>query len=183
MINLLLNTSSNIEKDKDLQNENNDTHDKEESSEFLKAFLTGFDPNFNIKYLKKLLKAKFKGVIRIDIPKNFTSGYVFLYFKEKKYLEICLQKELFILKGREISIKKALYGKELDLYKHNFKQRRLFIGRIPYSFESKDLYRIFSKYGSIEQAYIVKHPSKGYSKGFGYLVTGSIELANELHEI
>jgi RNA recognition motif-containing protein len=67
-------------------------------------------------------------------------------------------------------------------YQQEFKHRRLFIGRVPYAFDSEDLLKIFSEFGEIEQAYIVRNPKKGYSKGFGYVVTKTVQLANELHE-
>jgi hypothetical protein len=47
---------------------------------------------------------------RIDIPRNFSTGCVFLHFNTEQLLQNCLQEKVFELEGREISIKKALYG-------------------------------------------------------------------------
>lgn len=118
--------------------------------ETFKAFLTGFAPDYNIKDLKSLLRLKYKGLGRIEIPRNFTNGCVFLYFKNEKYLKNCLSERVFDLGGRQISIKEALSGKRLAEFQQDFKHRRLFIGRVPFSFDSDDLLRIFSAFGEIE---------------------------------
>jgi hypothetical protein len=82
----------------------------------LKAFLTGFDPNLKAKQLKKFLKSVFKGITHIEIPRNFSSGCVFLYFQEKYFYDECLKTDVFLLNEREISVKRALSGAELDQY-------------------------------------------------------------------
>ena len=42
--------------------------------------------------------------------------------------------------------------------------------------------KFFSRFGELESAYVIKHPKNSKSKGFGYVVTQTLDLAQRLHD-
>jgi RNA recognition motif-containing protein len=50
---------------------------------------------------------------------------------------------------------------------------RLFVGNLPWAFSSDDLARLFSEYGKVEDASVIKDRVSGRSRGFGFVVMAS----------
>lgn len=56
--------------------------------------------------------------------------------------------------------------------------KQVYIGNLPYRASERDLKEYFSKFGSIEQAKVVKNRQTGRSKGFAFVTFSSIAEAN-----
>jgi RNA recognition motif-containing protein len=49
------------------------------------------------------------------------------------------------------------------------RRMRLFVGNLPWAFSSEDLARLFSEYGEVERARVIKDRVSGRSRGFGFV--------------
>jgi len=52
--------------------------------------------------------------------------------------------------------------------------KKLYVGNLPFDFDSQKLQDLFAKYGTVESAIIIKDRDTGRSKGFGF-----VEIDNE----
>ncbi len=50
---------------------------------------------------------------------------------------------------------------------------RVFVGNLPWDYSSEDLRRLFSEYGEVEEASVVKDRVSGRSRGFGFVAMPS----------
>ncbi|MBI2452214.1 RNA-binding protein [Candidatus Pacearchaeota archaeon] len=46
---------------------------------------------------------------------------------------------------------------------------KVYVGNLPFSFTDKDLKELFSKYGELIEAVVIKDKYSGRSKGFGFV--------------
>ncbi len=52
--------------------------------------------------------------------------------------------------------------------------KKLYVGNLPFDFDSQNLEDLFAKYGTVESAVLIKDRDTGRSKGFGF-----VEIDNE----
>ena len=52
--------------------------------------------------------------------------------------------------------------------------KKLYVGNLPYSFDTQKLEELFAQYGTVESVVIIKDRDTGRSKGFGF-----VELDNK----
>ena len=55
-----------------------------------------------------------------------------------------------------------------------FTMKKLYVGNLPFDFDSHQLESMFAKFGTVESAILIKDRYTGSSKGFGF-----VELDNE----
>lgn len=46
---------------------------------------------------------------------------------------------------------------------------KLYVGNLPWSFKDEDLMQLFSQYGTVTEAFVMKDKFSGRSKGFGFV--------------
>jgi RNA recognition motif-containing protein len=147
------------------------------------AFLTGLGSEINLPELVQCLKTKFTGIIAFSkLPKKRT-GYTFIAFSRKELLDQFLAAREITFKDRKLSIKPYLTGDRLEQFKANLNNRRLFVNLIPLEWEDDHLNSFFSQFGEVESAYIIKERNTSVSKGFGYVITKDLSLADYLANI
>lgn len=60
---------------------------------------------------------------------------------------------------------------------------RLYVGNLPYSLRSSDLFKIFSEYGNVSDAVVMMEKGQGdRSKGFGFVTMTTKEEADKAVE-
>lgn len=101
-------------------------------------------------------------------------GFSFITFMREETAEDVLNQKV-VFKGRHLSIRKHLKGKELEKYKRDFTKRRMFVGSIPLESTEDELYSTFEHIGAIEKAYIIQDPLNQRSRKYGYVVFRKIE--------
>jgi len=47
--------------------------------------------------------------------------------------------------------------------------KKLYVGNLPYDFDTQKLEELFAQYGTVESAVIIKDRDTGRSKGFGFV--------------
>ena len=147
------------------------------------AFLAGIDPIIKLSDMKKHIHNKYKGVYKIDTPKDQRKGFMFVHFLKRKNLEDFMKYGKIRVFDRDIMVKPFLKGQELKKYQLSEGKRRLFVKNIPPSWDDQNLYEAFGKFGHIQQAYIVYNPRTRKSRCFGYILTKDVALAEKLHEM
>ena len=147
------------------------------------AFLTGLGPGVDLSFLIDSLKKSYPGIIGYSkLPKRRT-GYTFIAFDDKDSLSKFLELKEFTHKGRKLSIKPYLTGEKLAEFKLKLNKRRLFVNLIPKNWDDATLYKFFSQFGGIESAFIIRERKTKVSRGFGYVITNEIDLANKIAEM
>jgi cold-inducible RNA-binding protein len=68
-----------------------------------------------------------------------------------------------------ISFIKAALMKEVNLT-----MKKLYVGNLPFDYDSQKLEELFAKFGSVSSAFLIKDRETGKSKGFGF-----VEIDNE----
>lgn len=56
---------------------------------------------------------------------------------------------------------------------------KLFVGNLPYTVSDKDLSSLFSPYGEVSEAVVIKEKHSGRSKGFGFVTFVKNEDGNK----
>lgn len=118
-----------------------------------------------------------------DINSKVNKGYGLIIFKFKEGYKKALKQPELPFQGRNISCQPYLTGSELENYLNNLNSRRLFIKYIPKSFTNEKLFHIFSHYGDVDFAYVVKDPKTELSKGFGYVAYKTESTKDRVLEI
>jgi RNA recognition motif-containing protein len=85
---------------------------------------------------------------------------------------VILETGTFSNLNRIFHAKPFLKGEELERFKQNVYQRRVFVNFVPQYLSDSDLRLKFSVFGEIEDAYLIKDGSKSgkKSKGYGFVV-------------
>jgi RNA recognition motif-containing protein len=63
--------------------------------------------------------------------------------------------------------------------KESFVGNKLYVGNLSYSVGDSELEELFSAYGTVASAQVIKDRDTGRSKGFGFVEMGSNEEAND----
>lgn len=120
-----------------------------------KVFMTGYSTQrLTNKSLNESLKGKIKGLYSAAIPSKFYQGYAFIEVKGKKALQKLLKKKHVLINGERFLIKPYKKGRALGDFKASVNDRKVFIHNIPASWENEALFRLFSRFGEVEDAFI-----------------------------
>lgn len=129
------------------------------------------DPNA----VRQYFESKYSSISNISIPiqeknKHLCKGFCVVSFHNQREYKAALNERDFWLEGRVVHSKPYFIGKDLIKFKKSLKEKRLFIKPIPTSWEASHLNQLFSLFGSIEDAYVIKNPDNGASKGYGFVL-------------
>jgi len=103
-------------------------------------------------------------------------GTLMLSSKEEK--KEILDTGTFFLSGRKFHAKPFLTGKELKVFQQNVKKRRVFVNFIPRYITNAQLKVAFSKFGQIEDAFIITDIKRNNtSLGYGFIIFKNIYSA------
>ena len=109
-------------------------------------------------------------------------GFGFLMLASEDEAKDALKRRLFYYKGRHLKAEPYLRDAGLQKHKEDLERKRVFVGHIPATMNSQDLWRTLEEeVGPVESAYIVSSPSNSSKRhrGFGYVIFGSHDIATE----
>jgi hypothetical protein len=114
-----------------------------------------------------------------------------LEFCSKKDLESFLEEKKIHVWGRNILVSPYLTGEARKRKQQSLQKRRLFVKNIPLNWNTDRLIREFSKFGEIQQAYIVDKPqypqndatNNNKKTKFGYVITKDEKLSLKLSSL
>ena len=110
-----------------------------------------------------------KNVNMGKLPANLNNrGFTFIKFCKSQSVDLVLAEKQLIM-GREVECRLS-YGKKYNQVDMEINsKRKLYISELSSSDKNEDLQSYFSKFGKIEQAYIIYFPNTSISKCFGYV--------------
>lgn len=130
---------------------------------------------------KELPKLNFK---QIKFPKSKQKGaFAFIEFEDEASRNGILELPHLLFNNRELKFQPYRTGEELQRYRETVQRRRLYIFGFKPTFTKKDLKSIFSGFGELDDAYIIKDRKTGKSKCFGYVIYKSVETATQVAEM
>lgn len=143
-----------------------------------KIFLVGLNPKFKFPELLEFLKTRFPSVISCTSKSSNKSGKIKTSIATVSLLCEEEARELIQLgslefKGRTIHSKPYLTGKELERFKESVNRRRVFLHNINPRVKNEALREVLSKYGEIEDAFVIKKKKAKSSKvhrNIGYVI-------------
>lgn len=122
--------------------------------------------------------SKFGEIKRVELVTHKNSkkgkGFSFVTFIKEEDSEKVLSQRVFF-KGRQLSIRRHLKGKQLEKYRMEFTKRRMFVGSIPLDCSEEELYSAFQHIGEIEKAYIIQDSQTQRANKYGYVVFRKVE--------
>lgn len=143
----------------------------------LTVFVTGLCGLIKKEDLESFFNLQCGGSVSIVLPDKKSAGHAFVEMDSPETLQRILKLKNLTFNGREIQIKPYVEGKDLKRFKDEINSRRVFVSRIPKNWSDKFFQEIFSSFGKIETAYIIRNRKSKKSKGFGYIVYESKETA------
>ena len=150
-----------------------------ENGEF-KVFITGLSGLCNVSELLSFLRGKIAGVVSVSIPRKTKSGFAFVQLKDKATEERLLAMKTLTFKKRILAVKRYLGGNQLAKFKANVNKRRLFVYSIPLHTKDTQLYHLFSKFGEVENAYMIRDRKTRRATSYGYVLFRSQKVAEEV---
>ena len=152
------------------------------------VFLVGLSRDIKPSDLKAFFSPHYRSLREVKIRRRQrktgkVSGFATLYFSDPSEAEAVISQQYHYLKNRRLIAKPYLKGSELQNFREDVSRRRLFVSGMPLSYSDSNFSDILSRFGKVEQAFIVKGPSdtrEGYreggggekggkSRGFGYV--------------
>jgi len=95
-------------------------------------------------------------------------GFAFVKFHSSQTVELVLAEKQFIM-GREVECRLS-YGKKYNQVDMEINsKRKLYVSDLSAEDKNEDLENYFSRFGKIDQAYIIFYPNTNISKCFGYV--------------
>lgn len=140
------------------------------SQKTFKIFLTGFNPNpYTKEDLGRLLKYKIPGYQGVILPKSIYKGFAFIDVRSREEAEEALAMRFVDIGGYKMHLKEFKQGKKLDKERLLMNEKKVFISLIPDKWTVKDLEKIFSQFGALEEIYITskKHQEASSDTALG----------------
>ena len=141
------------------------------------VFLTGLSGFVREQELLDFLRSQASGVLSVVLPKRSNSGYAFVRMRDEASAEQILKLKNMRFKERGLQIKEFMEGKKLSSFKKEVNLRRLFVYSIPKRTKDEEIRELFSRFGQIEDAYIIRDRKTKKSRCFGYVVFTDPEIA------
>lgn len=160
--------------------ETNSNNKTQQTGGGLTVFLTGLCGLTLKSDLRGFLASKLDGFTNISLPKKHNSGYAFVDFNSVESVSKALEISALKYKGRELLLKPYIKGDRLKKFKNEVNSRRLFVSNIPLSFTDSTIKEVFTPYGDLETAYVIRDRDSGISKGFGYVIFSQKERAEKV---
>lgn len=118
---------------------------------------------------------------QIKFPKSKQKGaFAFIEFEDESSRSKILELPHLLFNNRELKFQPYRTGEELQRYRETVQKRRLYVFGFKPTFTKKDLKSLFSKFGELDDAYIIKDRKTGRSKCFGYVIYKSVETATQV---
>ena len=141
-----------------------------------RVFVGSLPANTNKKELLDIMRqyADVKDItLAIGSNKNnevVCKGFAFITcIKRAGVLELLRQNSILQYKGRNLTLREFKTGEQLHREMYQFNERRVFVGNICSTVQLDELWHLFSKYGPIENVYLVNDEGSKKSK-FGYVI-------------
>ena len=160
---------------------------KERSQKKRKIFITGLSAEMNRKGLIAYFRSIYPSTInfaskRIGTRHEKIPGFGFLVLGSEEEVRDALKRRLFYYKGRHLKAEPYLKDEGLRRHKEDLGRKRVFVGRIPASMNSQDLWAVLEEgVGPVESAYVVSNSTTNRKKhkGFGYVMFASHAAASK----
>jgi RNA recognition motif-containing protein len=153
----------------------------------LKIFLVGL----SVKYTEKEVFNYFYGMyadavtkitLKSSKAKNSRNGCGILDISNQDVYNEILARKKFAYKGRFFFANAYLKGEKLDRFKEGILKRRVFVNCLKPSLTDSELKRVFSQYGALDSAFLIRKPD-GTLSNFGYVMFKSEEDAKRAIKI
>ena len=144
------------------------------------VFMTGISGSLHQKQIYAFLKSVEPGVVSVTLPRKASSGFAFIALKDKTSMDNLLRIKYLKLKGRELQVKRYAEGNKLSKARQEINGRRVFVYSIPMSAKDHELRAEFSKFGEVEEAYIIRDRVTKKSQSFGYVLDRDVEVARKV---
>jgi RNA recognition motif-containing protein len=150
-----------------------------------KLFIAGLPPLTTKADIVEAIQKQYKNVpvYNVKVPRKYKLGFAYLEINTIEGFNTLITSKYLHVNNRDVVIKLFEKGQELGKFKDDIQHRRLFVYSLPPSITNEDLYKLFSPYGSVEDAYIIKDRSNGTPKGFGYVVYDTKEDTDKVLKI
>ena len=159
-------------------NSKNSTQDQ--PSEDFKVFVSGLSGHCSEADILRFLKKKVEGVVSVSLPKRSNSGFAFIHMKDEESKRKILEIRNLKFRKRNLTMKQYLGGEQLTKFKKNLNKRRLFVYSIPLKTKDSELKDLFSKYGEVENAYMIRDCRTKKARSYGYVLFRSQEVAEHV---
>jgi len=142
-----------------------------QKNENASLFIGGLKPSVKrtdiVAYFTKY--GEVKNVNMGKLPNGMNNrGFAFVKFSNTETIEAVLAEKQLIM-GREVECRVS-YGKKYNQVDMEINsKRKLFISDLSVEDNNEDLENYFSRFGKIDQVYIIYHPNTKISKCFGYV--------------
>jgi len=139
-----------------------------------KIFLVGLSVHSTEQEILSFFRSKYaKGVTKVTLKsnkaKNSRNGCGILELSCKDTYSSILAHRKFSYKGRNFFANIYLKGSQLNKFKTDILKRRVFISCLKASFSDAEIRTIFSKFGSIDDAFLIRK-SHGAKSKYGYVM-------------
>jgi RNA recognition motif-containing protein len=118
---------------------------------------------------------------RLVLDKNTlkSRGFGFVSFQNNQALHVVTQ-ITHKLCGKEVECKPALSKQDSNQRVNEEKSKKVFVGGLPLEATESDLYDYFKKFGDIKACRIIYKHESSISRGFGFVIFGTKEIADEV---
>lgn len=118
---------------------------------------------------------------RLVLDKNTlkSRGFGFVSFQNNQALRVVTQMT-HKLCGKEVECKQALSKQDSNQRVNEEKSKKVFVGGLPLEATENDLYEYFKKFGEIKACRIIYKHESSISRGFGFVIFGTKEIADEV---
>lgn len=118
---------------------------------------------------------------RLVLDKNTlkSRGFGFVSFQNNQALHVVTQMT-HKLCGKEVECKQALSKQDSNQRVNEEKSKKVFVGGLPLEATENDLYEYFKKFGEIKACRIIYKHESSISRGFGFVIFGTKEIADEV---
>lgn len=129
--------------------------------------------------------SEYGSIAKVTIPygkkENDFKGYAQILFKEFDDVTNCLDKK-HVIKGRMVNCKRAQNKTQAQKMTKIKSKKKLFIGGLSKKTTEADLEQYFSKFGKLENIYLIYDKHTHFSRGFGFLEFEDIDFAMKAHQ-
>lgn len=144
------------------------------------VFMIGLPTTTNHSFFKSWFcenfpEFKFKKIIFPKKKKKM--AYAFIEFEDEMSRNEILSLPHIKFQNRELKFQPYRTGKKLKKFRNEVQKRRLFVHGLKPFITKNDLQKIFSEFGELDDAYLIKNLKTGRSKCFGYVIFKDKEVA------
>lgn len=110
-----------------------------------------------------------------------SKGYGFVTFKNKKDANAAKQAE-HVFRGKKMECNLVYVGQLAKKYRDDIKSRKIFVSRVPFTLDERELEALFKQYGPVERVIINREHVTNKSRGSGFIIFKETATAQEVLE-